>query len=81
MGKPILSVPLPEVRALRPKHVFYYRDKASFAQKANVLLSDQELQTRLGPYARNFAKDFDYSELALKCEEILRQAAAAKRAS
>jgi len=71
MGKPILSVPLPEVERLKPKHVFYYYDKTSFADSAGKILNDEKLRKELENYARSFAANFDYSKLAERCEEIL----------
>jgi len=70
MGKPILSVSLPEVKRLKPKHVFYYYDKTSFARNASTIFSNEKLQDSLRRYARNFAKNFDYSRLAQECEAI-----------
>jgi glycosyltransferase involved in cell wall biosynthesis len=71
MGKPILSVHLPEVQNLKPKHVFYYQDGASFAQAAAKIFEDEKLQTDLGKYAMSFAKNFDYFKLAQECEATL----------
>lgn len=70
MGKPILSVPLPEVKRLKPKHVFYYYDKTSFARNATTIFNNEKLQDSLGRYARDFARNFDYSRLAQECEAI-----------
>jgi len=73
MGKSILSVPLPEVKRLNPKHVFYYDDVLSFAHRASMLLKNERLRNDLGQQAREFAKKFDYSKLAQDCEEILKE--------
>jgi phosphatidylinositol alpha-1,6-mannosyltransferase len=73
MGKSILSVSLPEAKRLGPKHVFYYHDKLSFADQALKLLTNEKLQNDLGSYAREFAKEFDYSKLARDCEAILEE--------
>jgi glycosyltransferase involved in cell wall biosynthesis len=71
MGKPILSVSLPEVKRFKPKHVFFYNDKNSFAASAKSVLNDNKLQDSLKSNARNFALNFDYSKLANSCEEII----------
>lgn len=73
MGKSILSVSLPEVKRLKPKHVFYYDDKISFAYQANELLTNERLQADLASQAREFAKGYDYSKLARDCEAILKE--------
>jgi glycosyltransferase involved in cell wall biosynthesis len=79
MGKPVLSTHLPEVKKLGAKHVFYYRDGASFAQAASTLFGDQDLRNKTGKYAMEFAKNFDYLKLAQKCATILEKALMAKR--
>ena len=71
MGKPILSVPLPEVKRLNPKHVFFYNDPESFARQASMIFKSSRLQDDLGYYAREFSKNFDYSKIAHKCEAVL----------
>ena len=71
MGKPILSVQLPEVKRLKPKHVFYYNDATSFASQAFKILNNQTSMNDLNNYARKFAEKFDYSRIAKKCESIL----------
>jgi glycosyltransferase involved in cell wall biosynthesis len=71
MAKPILSVSLPEVKRLKPNHVFFYYDKKSFAESAKRILNDEKLQNNLKSDARNFALNFDYSKLAQDCEKIL----------
>lgn len=73
MGKPILSVSLPEVKRLLPKHVFFYNDPESFASHTSMILKSEKLQTDLGHSARTFAKNFDYSKLAKKCEAVIQQ--------
>lgn len=71
MGKPILSVPLPEVKKLNPKHVFFYTDAEDLARKASMIFNDEKLQKELEAYAKNFAKKFDYFNIAQECEAIL----------
>lgn len=71
MGKPILSVPLPEVKKLNPKHVFFYTDAEDFARKASMIFNDEKLQKELEAYAKKFAKKFDYHNIAQECEAIL----------
>jgi len=71
MGKPILSVHLPEVKRLMPRHVLYYDSPESFAGHARVVFQDKKLQHDLSLTARNFSKSYDYSVLAGKVEEIL----------
>lgn len=60
MGKTVLSVPLPEVKRLNPKHVFYYNDEESFARQASMILKNKNLQDDLAHDAREFSKNFDY---------------------
>ncbi len=79
MGKPILAARLPEVQNLKPKHVFYYQDGASFAQAAAKIFDDEKLQTDLGKYAISFAKNFDYFKLAQECEATLKNVWREKR--
>jgi len=71
MGKPILSVPLPEVKKLNPKHVFFYTDAEDFAHKASMIFSNEKLQKELEAYAKKFVKNFDYFNIAQECEAIL----------
>lgn len=71
MGKTVLSVPLPEVKRLNPKHVFYYTDKESFACQASNILKNKNLQNELAYHAREFSKNFDYAKIAQDCEAIL----------
>jgi len=71
MGKPILSVPLPEVKKLNPKHVFFYTDAEDFARKASMIFSNEKLQKELEAYAKKFVKNFDYFNIAQECEAIL----------
>ena len=71
MGKPILSVSLPEVKRFKPKHVFFYNDAESFADSAERILKGDRRQRTFESDARNFALTFDYSKLALSCEEIM----------
>jgi glycosyltransferase involved in cell wall biosynthesis len=71
MGKPILSVPLPEVKKLNPKHVFFYTDAEDFAHKASMIFSNEKLRKELEAYAKKFAKNFDYFNIAQECEAIL----------
>jgi glycosyltransferase involved in cell wall biosynthesis len=71
LGKPILSVPLPEVMRLNPRHVFYYKDAEAFATTAKMILRNQALRKELGSYAREFSKKFDYQVLAQNLEKIL----------
>jgi glycosyltransferase involved in cell wall biosynthesis len=71
MGKPILSVPLPEVKKINPRHVFFYTDAEDFAHKASVIFSNEKLKKELEAYAKEFAKNFDYTNIAQECEAIL----------
>jgi glycosyltransferase involved in cell wall biosynthesis len=71
MGKTILSVPLPEVKRLNPKHVFFYNDPESFARQASMIFKNNRLQDDLEYHAREFSKNFDYSKIAQECEAIL----------
>jgi len=71
MGKPILSVPLPEVKRFNPQHVFFYSDAKSFAYKALKILKNEKLRREINVYAREFANNFDYSKIAKECETIL----------
>jgi phosphatidylinositol alpha-1,6-mannosyltransferase len=73
MGKIILSVPLPELKRLKPSHVFYYENEREFAQKASKILNDTRLQIEQARCARIFACHFDYSKLAKRCESILEE--------
>lgn len=73
MGKPILSVPLPEVKRLKPKHVFFYRNEKDFAHHASKLLNNEKLRNNLASYARGFAKNFEYHKLARRCQTILQE--------
>ncbi|MEM3765635.1 MAG: glycosyltransferase [Candidatus Bathyarchaeia archaeon] len=71
MGKPILSVPLLEVKKLNPRHVFFYSDAEDFAHKANMIFKNEKLRKELEAYAKKFAKNFDYFNIAQECEAIL----------
>lgn len=71
MGKAIISVPLPEVKRVNPKHVFYYSDDKSFAQQAGMVLKNKKLQDCLSYDARAFSRGFDYAKIADDCEVIL----------
>ena len=71
MGKTVLSVPLPEVKRLNPKHVFFYNDKESFARQASMIFRNKNLQDDLTYHAREFSKNFDYFKIAQECEAIL----------
>jgi glycosyltransferase involved in cell wall biosynthesis len=73
MAKPILSVHLPEVKRLRPKHVLYYDNPESFANYARMVFQNKKLQQDLSRYARNFSETFDYNVLAEKVEGILEE--------
>lgn len=73
MAKPILSVHLPEVKRLRPKHVLYYDDPKSFANCAKMVFQNEKRQQDLSRYARNFSEAFDYHALAKKVEGILEE--------
>jgi glycosyltransferase involved in cell wall biosynthesis len=71
MGKPILSVPLPEVKKLNPQHVFFYTDAEDLAHKASMIFNNEKLKKELEAYAKEFAKNFDYISIAQECEAIL----------
>jgi glycosyltransferase involved in cell wall biosynthesis len=73
MGKPILSVALPEVKRFNPDHVFFYDNPEKFASHARKILKSKQLKNDLGHYARDFAKDFDFSKLAKDCETVIQQ--------
>lgn len=71
MAKPILSVHLPEIKRLRPRHVLYYDDPENFATHARTVFQNKKLQQDLSHYARNFSETFAYHALAEKVEGIL----------
>ena len=73
MAKPILSVHLPEVKRLRPKHVLYYDDPENFANYARMIFQIKNLLQDLSRYARKFSETFAYNVLAKKVENILEE--------
>jgi len=73
MGKPILSVALPEVKRFNPDHVFFYDNPEEFAIHARKVLKSKQLKNDLAHYARDFSKDFDFTKLAKDCETVIEQ--------
>lgn len=78
-GKPILSTPLPEIRALNADHVLFYHDPMELAKYAEALLRDEEFRNKLSAKARDFAKEHDYSVLAKQLENIITEEIGNKR--
>jgi phosphatidylinositol alpha-1,6-mannosyltransferase len=70
-GKPILSVPLPEIMALNCKHVQYYHNAYEFYEKALKMLKDCPDHTQTFMLAKRFAEEHDVSVLSRNLERIL----------
>jgi glycosyltransferase involved in cell wall biosynthesis len=70
-GKPIFSTHLPEVVALKPAHVTFYRNAEELAAAIQQTLSNQTLLDKQAEEARRFAKEHDFAVLAENLEGIL----------
>lgn len=70
-GQPIVSTPLPEVIALRSKHVFFYRDVNEFVSIVSTILNDTSMRVKLSAKAKKFAQKYDLNVLAKRLEQIL----------
>ena len=70
-GKPILSTPLPEVAALKTRHVLFYHDTSELANFISKVLKDSSLSERMAKEARRFAEEHDLNVIAKRLESIL----------
>jgi glycosyltransferase involved in cell wall biosynthesis len=69
-GKPIVSTPLPEVKALKTEHVFFYHNEQEFANLVSTILNDAGIH-ELSRKAKEFAQQHDFRVLAERLEQIL----------
>lgn len=69
-GKPILSTPLPEVKALNTEHVFFYHNEQEFSNLVSPIFNDGATWD-LSRKAQEFARKHDFRVLAERLEQIL----------
>jgi glycosyltransferase involved in cell wall biosynthesis len=70
-GKPILSTRLPEVTALKPEHVAFYKNTEQLVNSVERILNDEVLAQELAEKGRQFAQQHDFQALAQNLESIL----------
>ncbi len=71
-GKPILSTYLPEVVALKPEHIYFYRNADELIGGISNILNQQQMLAELQLKAQEFAKEHDFTVLAKQLEKILK---------
>jgi glycosyltransferase involved in cell wall biosynthesis len=77
-GKPILSTFLPEVAALRCRHIFFYNNIVEFVDAASFVLSQGE-ESDLSVFAKVFAEQHDTKLLAERLEKIMLESLSRKQ--
>jgi glycosyltransferase involved in cell wall biosynthesis len=70
-GKPIFSTRLPEVAALKPEHVSFYKNTDQLVNSIESILSNEALAQELSEKGRQFAQHHNFQALAQNLEVIL----------